>query len=47
MCDHRLAGGPLVCDRDTAHDAPKGCTYSASAGPDNDSGHVHATGDEQ
>lgn len=31
-CDHRLSGGPLVCDREAEHDAPKGCTYSSTSG---------------
>lgn len=52
MCDHHLSDGPLVCDRTTDHDAPKGCTYTGSAGPDLDNASAttpkrHATGDEQ
>lgn len=34
MCDHKLNDGPLICDRTTPHDAPFGCTYAASSGPD-------------
>lgn len=35
MCTHTL-GGPdgLTCTRTTPHDAPRGCVYEATGGPD-------------
>lgn len=32
MCDSRLHGGPLTCDRPDPHTT--GCTFTASGAPD-------------
>lgn len=34
MCDAHLNNGPLTCTRTTPHDAPRGCTYTATHGAD-------------
>lgn len=43
MCDQHLSGGPLICDRTTEHDAPKGCTYTSTSGVP---GYAEPTDDE-
>lgn len=32
MCSHRLAGGPLECDRTDEHEPGHGCIYTSTSG---------------
>jgi hypothetical protein len=45
MCSHRLSDNPTgpLCDNPDPHKGDgKGCTHTASAGPDLDTPHRHA-----
>lgn len=50
MCEHKLSGGPLICNLpDDEHDpaAPHGHRYAATAGADLDAPASHTTSDTQ